>query len=143
MDFDIPTFTTNLSGSSTFDINNNDIPEQINTINTVYFGKTSGSSLPTNLVINIKPSNLPVMKTSSYKIDNLDITFPSNFTFSSMAGQTYSATNVTLDPVNGYTAEINLTEIDLSQVTITNKVLTWSGNISYNEIGRASCRERV
>ncbi|MEA4986395.1 hypothetical protein SDC9_41256 [bioreactor metagenome] len=141
MDFDIPTFTTTLSGSSAFDINNNDIPEQINTINTVYFGKTNGSSLPTNLVINIKPSNLPVMKTSSYKIDNLDITFPSNFTFSSMAGQTYSATNVTLDPVNGYFAEINLTEIDLSQVTITNKVLTWSGNISYN--GQISINGRM
>lgn len=132
MDFDIPTFTTNFSGSSAFDINNNDIPKQVNTINTVYFGKTTGSSLPTNLVINIKPSNLPIMKTSSYKIDNLDITFPSNFTFSSMAGQTYTATNVTLDPVNGYTAEINLTEIDLSQVVITDKTLNWSGNISYS-----------
>lgn len=141
MDFDIPTFTTNLNGSSTFDINNNDIPEQIKTINTVYFGKTNGSSLNTNLVINIKPSNLPAMKTSNYNIDNLDITFPSNFTFSSMAGKTYTASNVTLDPVNGFTAEINLSEIDLSQVAITNKTLSWTGNISYN--GQISINGRM
>jgi len=132
MDFDVPTFTTNLNGTSSFDINNNQIPEEIQTINTIYFGKTAGSSLNTNLVINIKPSNLPVMKVSNYKIDNLDITFPNNFVFSNLSGQTYSASNVTLDPVNGFKVELNLSEIDLSQVTITNQTLTWSGNISYN-----------
>ncbi len=132
MDFDVPTFVTNLSGNSNFDINNNTIPEEINTINTIYFGKDAGSSLNTNLVINIKPSNLPDMKVSNYTIDNLDITFPNNFVFSNMSGQTYSASNVTLDPVNGFVVELNLTEIDLSMVNITNQTLSWSGNISYS-----------
>ena len=132
MDFDVPTFKTTLSGSSNFDINNNTIPEEIKTINTIYFGKDANSPNNTNLVIYIKPSNLPVMKVSNYKIDNLDITFPNNFVFSNLSGQTFSASNVTLDPVNGYKVELNLSEIDLSQVNITNQTLTWSGNISYS-----------
>lgn len=132
MDFDVPTFTTTLSGSSNFDINNNSIPEEIKTINTIYFGKDANSPNNTNLVIYIKPSNLPVMKVSNYKIDNLNITFPNNFAFSNLSGQTYSASNVTLDPVNGYKVELNLSEIDLSQVNITNQTLSWSGNISYS-----------
>ncbi|MEA4981933.1 MAG: DUF4621 domain-containing protein [Paludibacter sp.] len=132
MDFDVPTFKTTLSGSSNFDINNNTIPEEIKTINTIYFGKDANSPNNTNLVIYIKPSNLPVMKVSNYKIDNLNITFPNNFAFSNLSGQTFSASNVTLDPVNGYKVELNLSEIDLSQVNITNQTLTWSGNISYS-----------
>ncbi len=141
MDFDIPTFTTTLNGSSTFDINNNDVPAEINVINSVYFGKTAGSTLPTNMVINIKPSNLPVMTTSSYKIDNLDITFPNNFIFTGMAGQTYSTTNAILHPVNGFTVELNLEEINLSSAPITNGNLSWSGNISYS--GQISINGRM
>lgn len=132
MDFDVPTFTTTLSGSSNFDINNNTIPEEIKTINKIYFGKDANSPNNTNLVIYIKPSNLPVMKVSNYKIDNLNITFPNDFAFSNLSGHTFSASNVTLDPVNGYKVELNLSEIDLSQVNITNQTLTWSGNISYS-----------
>lgn len=141
MDFDIPTFTTNLNGTSSFDINNNEIPEEIQTINTIYFGKTAESPNTTNLVIKLKPSNLPLMKTSSYKIDNLNITFPNNFVFSNMSGQTYAANNATFDPVNGFTIELNLSEIGMSQVPITNQTLTWSGNISYS--GQISINGRM
>ncbi|MEA4937455.1 MAG: hypothetical protein VB102_12585, partial [Paludibacter sp.] len=141
MDFDIPTFTTNLSGTSSFDINNNEIPKEIQTINTIYFGKTAESPNSTNLVIKLKPSNLPLMKTSDYKIDNLNITFPNNFVFSNMSGQTYAANNVAFDPVNGFTIELNLSEIGMSQVPITNQTLTWSGNISYN--GQISINGRM
>lgn len=141
MDFDIPTFTTTLDGTSSFDINNNEIPEEIQTINTIYFGKTAESPNSTNLVIKLKPSNLPLMKTSNYKIDNLNITFPNNFVFSNMSGQTYAANNATFDPVNGYTIELNLSEIGMSQVPITNQTLTWSGNISYN--GQISINGRM
>jgi hypothetical protein len=135
MDFEVPTFTTEISGLSSFDINNNEIPEEINTINTVFFGKTAGSPNNTNLVITIKPAKLPKMhETESFRtIDFLNITFPDNFTLSGtgLSGQTYSASNVTLDTVNGFKVEIDLSEIDLSQVPITNQVLSWSGGISY------------
>ena len=133
MDFDIPTVNTVLDGNSSFSINNSSIPEQVKTINKVYFGKTAGSPLNKNLVITIKPENLPVMDPSSiYKIENLKLTFPNNFKFASLAGSVYDAGTVTLDKTNGYTIELNLTEVDLSQVPITNKTLAWNGQISYS-----------
>lgn len=132
MDFDIPTFVTNLSGSSSFNIENNNVPAEINTINTISIGKSTGSALPTNMVIRIKPSNLPEMKVSNYKIDNLSITFPNNFVFNTMAGQTYTTSNATLDPINGFEVALDLKEIDMSQVPITNQILSWQGNISYS-----------
>lgn len=131
MDFDVPTIRTNLSDSSPFSINNSDIPQEIKVINSVYFGKTAGSTQNTNLVIKIKPSNLPVMKTGIYKIENLNLTFPDNFIFSSMAGHTYSSGTVDLDPINGFTIELNLSEVDLSQSPIVNKTLNWNGQITY------------
>jgi len=153
MDFDIPTFTTTLDGSSTFDINNNDMPAEISVINAVYFGKTAGSSLPTNMVINIKPSNLPddPEEKLSYTIDNLNITFPDNFILTGTgngtesgitAGYIYSTTKpIKMDRENGFTVELNLEEIDLSQVSINSGVLNWSGNISYS--GQISINGRM
>jgi len=132
MDFDIPTINTSLDGSSPFDIKNSSIPEQVKTINKVFFGKTPGSPLNKNLVITIKPTNLPVMTTSVYKIENLKLTFPNNFKFAGLAGSVYDAGTVTLDPTNGYKIELDLSEVDLSQVPISNKTLDWSGQISYS-----------
>lgn len=132
MDFEIPDFVTPIDGTSVFTIENNSIPEDIKTITIISLGKTDGSPLPKNLVINIKPSNLPEMKTSSYKIDNLSITFPNNFVFDGMVGQTFTATNATLDPVTGYSITLDLEEIDMSQVPITNQILSWQGDITYN-----------
>lgn len=132
LNFHIPEIKTSISGKSAFDINNNDVPEEVDKINTVYIGKKAGSTLNTNLVIYIKPANLPDIQSPDFKIETLEITFPDNFTFSSMAGKTFSANNKTFDRVNGYAAEINLTEIDLSQVPIIDRTLNWSGDITYN-----------
>lgn len=132
MDFEIPDFVTPIDGSSVFTIENNSIPEDIKTINTISLGKIDGSPLPKNMVINIKPSNLPEMKTSSYKIDNLSITFPDNFTFKEMAGQTFTAIDATLDPVTGYSITLDLEKMDMSEVPITNQILSWQGDITYN-----------
>lgn len=142
MDFDIPTFTTTLDGGSTFEINNT-LPEQISTINTIYFEKDINSPLDTNLVINIKPTGLPKMKESEYKIDFLNITFPNDFKLSGkgLAGKTFTATNVTLDTINGFFVKLSLDEIDLSSTQINNNELTWSGNISYN--GQISINGRM
>lgn len=132
LDFDVPSLTTTIDGTSPFNINNSDIPTQISKINKIYFGKVAGSPLSTNLVIEMKPADMPVMKTSDFKIANLNVTFPNNFAFSNLSGQTFAATNATFDPVTGYKIELNLSEIDLSSVSINSQVLNWSGNISYN-----------
>jgi len=131
LDFDVPSLTTSLSGTSAFTINNT-LPSQVKTVNKIYFGKTAGSSLPTNLVIQMTPSNMPTMKSRDFKINNLNITFPNNFSFSNLSGKTFRATNATFDPVTGYKIELDLSEIDLSTVNINNGVLNWSDNISYS-----------
>lgn len=131
LDFDIPSISTSLSGNTPFTINNN-LPAQVKSVNTIYFGKTAGSSLPTNLVIEMKPSNMPVMKTRDFKINSMNITFPNNFTFSNLSGKTFTATNATFDPVSGYKIELNLSEIDLSGVVINGGVLNWTDNITYS-----------
>lgn len=132
LNFDIPEIKTTINGSTAFNINNNDVPEEIDKINTVFIGKKAGSPMNTNLVILIKPDNLPDIKSPNFKIENLNITFPSNFVFSSMSGNTYTASNVSFVPSEGYAAEINLTEIGLSHVPINDKTLSWSGDITYN-----------
>lgn len=132
LNFKIPEITTSISGKSAFDINNNEVPEEVDKINTVYIGKKAGSNLNTNLVIFIKPDNLPPIQSPDFKIETLDITFPDNFSFSSIAGKTYTTNNVTLVPETGFAAEINLTEIDLSQIPIQDRTLNWSGDITYN-----------
>lgn len=141
MDLDIPTFTTTMSGSSSFAINETGMPAQVNRINKVYFGKKAGSALPTNMFIQFSTSNLPVMTTSSYTIDQMNITFPEGFVFSNMAGRTYSASNVAFNTTTGFTIQLNLSELDLSGVPITNNTLNWSGDISYT--GKMSVNGRM
>ncbi len=147
MDFDIPNFTEQMKGSSPFNIENNNIPAQINTINTVYIGKDEANPLDTNLVINIKPANLPVMRDPNYKLENFSITFPSNFVFSNFAGRTYSVPNQNFNPDEGLTIKFDLTQIDLSQVPIIEDIvdnkrkLNWSDSISYN--GQISINGRM
>lgn len=133
MDFDIPAFSTTIDGESSFAINNNEIPEEVNKINTVYLGKDPVSTNSKNLIIYIKPENLPEMKEPDYVINNLTINFPTNFTFGNLAGTTYNAgSNIPFDPVNGLKVELDLDEIDLSDVTINSQTLNWSGQITYN-----------
>ena len=131
LDFDIPSLTTTISGNTPFTINNN-MPSQVKSVNTIYLGKTAGSPLPANLVIEMKPSNMPQMKSRDFRINSMNITFPNNFTFSNLSGKTFTATNATFDPVNGYKIELNLSEIDLSGVTINGGVLNWTDNITYS-----------
>ena len=141
MDFDIPTVTTTLNGTSSFAINETGMPEQVNRINRVYFGKQAGSNLPTNMFIEFTTSNLPVMTSSSYTIDQMNITFPEGFVFSNMAGRTYAASNVAFNTATGYTIQLNLSELDLSGTPITNGTLNWSGDISYS--GKMSVNGRM
>lgn len=141
MDFDIPTFSTSISGSSTLEINETGLPEQVQRINTIHLGKTDGSTLPTNMVIQFMPSNLPIMKSSNYKINSLDITFPDGFAFSNMAGKTYSTNNVDFNPTSGFKVELNLSQIDLSSIPINNGILNWQGIISYS--GQMSVNGRM
>jgi hypothetical protein len=131
LDFDVPSLTTSLSGTSPFSINNS-LPSQVKSINKIYFGKTAGSQLPTNLVIEMKPSNMPVMKTRDFKINNLNITFPNNFSFNNLSGKTFTATNATFDPLTGYKIQLDLSEIDLSGVNINGGLLNWTDNITYS-----------
>lgn len=135
MDFDVPAFTTTLNGSSEFLIDESGLPEQIGKINSIYFGKVAASTNATNLVINIIPSNLPDMKAPSYLITNLSIDFPNEFIFGNLAGRTYTVPdNTPFDPVNGLTIELDLDEINLSNVPIVNQSLNWTGSITYNGI---------
>lgn len=132
MDFDVPSFKTTMSGTSSFSINNNSMPEQVAKINTIYLDKKAGSLLSNNLVITMSTENLPEMKVPDYKINNLDLTFPDNFVFSNMAGKTYSINNAVYDPNAGLVISLQLSEIDMSGVPITSGVLNWTGNITYN-----------
>ncbi len=132
MDFDVPSFTTTMSGSSSFNIDNNDMPEQVARINTIYLDKKAGSALSNNLVITMSTENLPTMITPDYRINNLDLTFPDNFVFSNMAGKTYSVNNAAYDPAAGLVISLQLSEIDMSGVPITSGALSWTGNITYN-----------
>lgn len=129
MDFEVPPFSTTLSGNSTFSINNNSMPEQVNKINTIYLENKNGAEY--NMVIKMQATNLPTMITPDYKIQNLALTFPSNFAFSNMAGQTYQVNDAVFDPVQGLTINLNLSEIDMSGVDIMNQTLAWSGDITY------------
>jgi hypothetical protein len=140
MDFDIPDFTTPMKGESSITIQESGLPEQVKRINNVYFGKAEGSELPTNLIIQFMPSDLPIMKSSTYTIDQMSLTFPSNFAFSNMAGHTYNATNVEFDPAVGYTIELDISEIDLSSQLITEGQLNWSGDIEYDGTVRVNGR---
>lgn len=133
MNFQLPDFNTTISGASVFTIAETGLPEQVNKINKIYLEKTAGSALPTNMVIQFVPSNLPVITNANYKIDQLDITFPLGFAFSNMAGRTYSVSNIDFNTTTGYKVELNLSEVDLSATDITEGgVLNWSGNIEYN-----------
>lgn len=129
MDFEVPPFSTSLSGNSSFSINNSSMPEQVKKINTIYLENKNGATY--NMVIKMQASNLPTMITPDYKIQNLALTFPSNFAFSNMAGQTYQVSNAVFDPAQGLTINLNLSEIDMSGVNITNQTLAWTGDITY------------
>lgn len=139
MDFDIPTFTTPVSGNSALNINETGLPTQINRINTIYLEKDPFSPLAKNMVIQFMPSNLPEMTTSDIKMD-LSITFPQGFVFNEMAGRTYAVNNATFDKTTGFKAELNLKEIDLSSAPIVNGALNWSGTIEYTGVMRVNGR---
>jgi len=145
MDFDIPTFTTTISGNSSMDVNETGLPEQIAKINTIHLEKAPGSPLETNMVIQLMmPTELlPEMISSDIKIDHLNITFPEGFVFSNVAGRTYAVTNRTFNKENGFKVELklNLTGIDLSSADIVNGALNWTGNITYN--GQMSVNGRM
>lgn len=142
LDFDLPAFSTTISGTSPFTIDETGLPAQVNKINTIYFEKAPGSALPTNMVILFKPSDLPEIQNADYTIKNLTIDFPAGFVFSNMAGKTYSVSNVPFNTTTGFKVELSLSEIDLSSVNIVNGTLNWSGDISYNgDIGIAGRME--
>lgn len=132
MDMDIPAFSTTMSGSSSFDITNNNMPAEIKSINKIYLEKTPGSLLPNNLVISMSTDNLPTMVTPDYKINDLTLTFPDNFAFTGMAGHTYSVTNAVYDPAAGLQIKLDLSQIDMSAVPINNGTLNWNGSIAYS-----------
>jgi len=127
MDFNIPTLHTNISGSTTFNINNS-IPADIKKINKVIFND------PGTISFDIQALNLPTMINKTIKIDQLQITFPNEFVFepqTGLSGQTYTLTNFEYTPGSVKKIQLNLKQLDMTGVNITGGNLTWNDQISY------------
>ena len=137
MDFDIPTFTSNLTDQSNFVIFDNTMPVEIKKILSLHLEKTPGTTYNENLIIHVTtdPDDLPPLTNSNYQIDNLVITFPDNCIFDentpNLSGNVYSVQNIPFDTEKGYLIELNLKEVNLEDTPIINQTLEWSGEVSY------------
>lgn len=146
IDFDIPTFSSELTDQSNFEIFDNTIPAEIKNISSLHFGKKQGTTYNKNLIIHVTtdPDSLPPLTNSNYQINNLAITFPNNFIFDenpNLLGNVYSVQNIPFDIEEGYLIELNLKEVNLENTPITNQTLEWSGEVSYT--GKISINGRA
>lgn len=140
MVFNIPTIQSNISGNTTFNIDNS-VPSDIKKVNTVLFDPDRHS-----IRFNLKAEagTLPPMRSSAFTIDYLTIEFPEEFKFkprAGLSGSTLSLTNISFNPTTGYPIELELETFDLSKTAITNNRLQWQDNITYS--GNVSFTGRI
>lgn len=138
MEFDIPTLKSDIPSSNTsFNINNS-IPEQIQKLNKILFND------PATITIDLTTENMPVMKSSVIKIENLTINFPQQFVFEDTPGlvnNTYTINGESFNTLTGRSIQLRLKELNMSNIPINNGILSWNGNISYN--GQVSFGGRI
>ena len=138
MEFDIPSLKVDIPANSTSLNINNSIPDQIKKLNRVIFED------PATISINLATEDLPIMKTSAIKIENLAITFPPEFVFEPMDGlvnNVYSISNEVFNPSAGRSIQLKIKELKMSEIPVTNSRLTWNGVISYS--GQVSFEGRI
>ena len=138
MEFDIPSLKVDIPANSTSLNINNSIPDQIKSLNKVVFED------PATITINLATEDLPVMKNSAIKIENLAITFPEQFVFEPMDGlvnNVYTITDEVFNPNAGRTIQLKVKELNMSTIPVTNGVLKWNGLISYS--GKVSFEGRI
>jgi len=129
MEFDIPTLKANIPSSSTSLNINNSIPDQIQKLNKVLFND------PATITINLATENMPVMKSSAVKIENLSISFPEQFVFEPMPGlsnNTYTISNEAFNLSAGRTIQLTLKELNMSNIPVIDGILSWNGVINYS-----------
>jgi hypothetical protein len=129
MEFKIPPMQASIpSGTTGFSLSNS-VPDQIGTINKVNFEN------PATITIDLSTLGMPAIKNGSVQIDNLVLAFPSQFVFEDQAGlsgSTFTITDETFDPVEGKKIVLTLKELDMSNLPIVNKKITWNPIISYS-----------
>jgi len=149
LEFDIPPFLTELTGTSNFEIFDDGIPDEINDILSLHLEKKPGTTYNGNLIIKVTtdPIKWPPLKNPNYLI-SLDITFPNNFIFEEdtlLDDNVYSVQNIPFDIEEGYLIELNLKEINLKDASVINQTLDWSGEVSYtgqiSVSGRANSKD--
>ncbi|MDD4361720.1 MAG: hypothetical protein PHF48_04705, partial [Bacteroidales bacterium] len=114
MKFDIPELKTELSGSTPFSIDN-EIEEEINTINYVHFDN------PGSITIQISSENFPDMETQAIVIDSLSIVFPEQFIFDpapGLSGSTFLISDEVFDPATGRDIVLNLRRLNMSSIAL-------------------------
>jgi len=129
MEFDIPKLTVGIPSSPTSLNINNTIPDQIQKLNKVLFND------PATITIDMSTTDLPAMKNSEIRIENLSIVFPEQFVFEPMVGltdHTFTIANEKFDPLVGKKIILTLKELNMSTIPVIGGILSWNGNISYS-----------
>lgn len=142
MIFEIKNVANNLSSSLEFNLQKDNINEEIQSINSLDFGTPNS---PNESYINVKvlPKKLPEISNAVYRIDTLDIIFPEEFTISSpgnsiipLPNNTFACrlVNKQIDPVSGLDVKVFIEKIDMSGVDIDpiHRSLTYNINVEYD-----------
>jgi hypothetical protein len=140
MVFTLPPIQSNIDGSTPMDIKNS-IPSDIKQINTILLDKDRQKL---RFVLKAAPGTLPPMNPSTFTINDLSIEFPDELIFkpqAGLSGSTYSLSNETFDPNDGFPIELELASINLSTADIVGDSIKWSESITYN--GNISFTGRV
>jgi hypothetical protein len=129
MEFDIPSMQAGIpSGTTGFSLSNS-VPDQIGTINKVNFEN------PATITIDLSTLGMDAITGLSVKIDNLVLTFPSQFVFEDQPGlseSTFTITDEAFDPLAGKIITLTLKGLDMSDIAISNNRINWSPVISYS-----------
>jgi hypothetical protein len=128
MEFDIPTLTLDIPTSTTTLNIDNSIPTEINRLNKVILNN------PSTVSVNMRTFYMPTMISRSITINQLNISFPSQFVFepvSGLSGSTYSITNEAFNPSTGRDIQLNLNHLNMANEPVTDGRLTWSGAVSF------------
>lgn len=140
MKFDIPELKTKISGNTPFSIDN-EIEEEINTINKVHFD-------PGSISILINSENFPEMETQTILIDSLAIVFPEQFIFEpahGLTGSSYLISDSVFDPDAGIEIILNLRELNMSSIALEKagdvQKIQWEDSVRFG--GTVSVNGRI
>lgn len=141
MIFEIQNVANTLASSLDFNIEKDNINEEISSINTLDFGTPNS---PNESYINVKilPKKLPEIGNAIYRIETLDIIFPKEFTISSPGNSIINLPNTVvcrlenklIHPTNGLDVKVFIEKIDVSGIPIDpiHRSLTYNIDVEYD-----------